>query len=150
TVTTAAAEKIYRASDGEAVIRAKLALGRAARLSWLPQPTILFDQARLDRATEVVLAGDARLLAIETVIFGRGAMGEDVRRGACRDAWRVRRDGALLFADTFRVEGAIAAALDRKATFDGARAIAMVLYVAPDAAARLDEVRALLQDEELV
>ena len=80
------------------------------------------------------------------LIFGRAAMGEDVRRGACRDAWRVRRDGALVFADTFRVDGAIAGALDRPATLDGARAAAMLLYVAPDAAARLDDVRALLED----
>ena len=48
-----------------------------------------------------------------SLIFGRAAMGEDVRRGSCRDAWRVRRDGKLVFADTLRVDGAIADALDR-------------------------------------
>ena len=79
------------------------------------------------------------------LIFGRAAMGEDVRRGSCRDRWRVRRDGGLVFADTLRADGPIADILDRKATLDGARASAMVLYVAPDAAARLDEVRGLLQ-----
>ena len=146
TVTTAAAEKIYRARDAdEAAIRVKVALGTGAWLGWLPQPTILFDQARLDRATEVELAGDASFLGVEILIFGRAAMGEDVRRGSCRDRWRVRRDGALVFADTLRADGAISDILDRKATLDGARASAMLLYVAPDAAARLGEVRALLQ-----
>jgi len=149
TVTTAAAEKIYRARDGEAQIGVKLALGAGARLAWLPQPTILFDQSRLDRRTEVALAGDAGLLAIETLIFGRAAMGEDVVRGACRDAWRVRRDGALVLADAFRVEGAIADGLNRPATLDGSRAVAMLLYVAPDAADRIDKARALLESAEM-
>jgi urease accessory protein len=144
TLTTAAAEKIYRALEGEAVVRAHLALGRRARLAWLPQPTILFDHARLDRRTEVALADDATFLGVETLVFGRAAMGEDVHLGAARDSWRVLRDGRLAFADTFRVDGAVAGVLDRGATLDGARAVAMLLWAAPDAAARLDEVRRLL------
>jgi urease accessory protein len=149
TVTTAAAEKIYRSSDGETEIGVRLTLAARSRLAWLPQPTILFDQSRLRRSTTVELAGDASFLATETLIFGRMAMGEDVVRGACRDAWRVRRDGALVFADTFRAEGAIADALDGTATLDGTRAVAMLLYAAPDAAARIHKARALLEGPEI-
>jgi urease accessory protein len=149
TVTTAAAEKIYRARDGETDIAVSLDLGPGARLAWLPQPTILFDQSRLSRRTIVTLAGDATLLAAETLIFGRMAMGEDVRHGMVRDAWRINRDGTLVLADAFRVEGGIAGALDRPATLDGARATAMLLYVAPDAAGRIDKVRALLESAQV-
>jgi urease accessory protein len=145
TVTSAAAEKIYRARDGEAAIRIKLDVGAEARLAWLPQPTIVFDRSRLDRRTDVELADDASFLAVEALVFGRAAMGEDVRRGAIRDVWRVRRAGALIFADTFLVDGAVADALDRPATFDGARAAGMLLYAAPGAAARVGEVRAVLE-----
>jgi urease accessory protein len=145
TLTTAAAEKIYRARDGEtSTIGVKLALGAGARLAWLPQSTIVFDGSRLDRRTGVDLAGDARFLAVETLIFGRQAMGEDVHHGACRDAWRIWRDGVLVFADTFRIGGAVAAALDRPATLAGARATAVLIYVATDAASRLEAVRAML------
>jgi urease accessory protein len=151
TLTTAAAEKIYRARDGEASeIGVHLALGAGARLAWLPQATILFDGSRLDRHTEVALAGDATFLAVEQLVFGRQAMGEDVHHGSCRDAWRIRRGGALVFADTFRVGGAVAAALDRPATLAGARAAAMLIYVAADAAARLEAVRAMLDGVESV
>jgi urease accessory protein len=146
TVTSAAAEKVYRALDGEAQIRVHIEVDDGASLAWLPQPTILFDRARLDRRTDVAVAGSATFLAIETLVFGRTAMGEDVTRGACRDAWRVRRDGRLVFAETFLVDGAVASVLDRGATLDGARAAALLLWAAPDAATRLDEVRALLQD----
>jgi urease accessory protein len=146
TITTAAAEKIYRARDGEpAAIRIGIGLEAGAGLAWLPQPTILFDAARLDRRTEVDIAADARFLAVESLIFGRAAMGEDVHRGACRDAWRLRRDGRLVFADTLLLDGAIARTLDRPAALDGARATAFVLYAAPDAAARLEAVRALCE-----
>jgi urease accessory protein len=146
TLTTAAAEKIYRAGDGDAAIRVRLALGAGARLDWLPQPTILFDRSRLERTTEVEMAAGASLLAVEMLVFGRMAMGEDVHRGAVRDAWRVRRAGALVYADTFRADGAVAGALDRPGTLAGARAAAMLLYVAPDAEGRLEAVRAMLQD----
>jgi urease accessory protein len=146
TVTSAASEKIYRALDGEAEVTVRLELDDGARLAWLPQPTILFDNARLDRRTDVAIAGSASFLAVETLVFGRSAMGEDVRHGAVRDSWRVRRDGRLVFADTFRVEGAVAGALDRGATLDGARAVAMLLWAAPKAETRLEEVRELLQE----
>lgn len=149
TVTTAAAEKIYRARDGETDIAVSLEVGPGGRLAWLPQPTILFDQSRLSRRTTVTLAGEATFLAVETLIFGRMAMGEDVRQGLVRDAWRISRDGVLVLADTFRVEGGIAGALDRPATLDGARATGMVLYVAPDAAGRIDKARALLESAQV-
>jgi urease accessory protein len=146
TVTSAAAEKIYRALDGEARIQVRLDVGEGASLAWLPQSTIVFDRAKLDRRTDAAISGSASFLAVETLIFGRSAMGEEVRRGACRDSWRVRRDGRLVFADAFQVDGAVADVLDRDATLDGARAVAMLLWAAADAADRLDEVRALLQD----
>jgi urease accessory protein len=146
TVTSAASEKIYRALDGEAQVRVRLELDDGARLAWLPQPTIVFDRAKLDRRTDVALAGNAQFLAVETLVFGRAAMGEDVHHGAARESWRVRRDGRLVFADTFRVEGEVAGVLDRGATLAGARATAMLLWAAPDAARRLDEVRGLLDE----
>ena len=67
TVTSAAAEKIYRALDGDAEVRVRLELDDGARLAWLPQPTIVFDKARLDRRTDVAIAGNASFLAVETL-----------------------------------------------------------------------------------
>src|SRR6478672_13350550 len=52
-VTTAAAEKVYRALGPGAEISVKLGVGGGARLSWLPQESILFDRARLNRRIEV-------------------------------------------------------------------------------------------------
>jgi urease accessory protein len=146
TVTSAAAEKVYRSLGDAAHVAVDLQLARAAACSWLPQPTILFNGSSLERRTHVDMADSARLLAVETVIFGRAAMGEEVRRGTLHDAWRVRRGGRLVFADTVRVGGAVSEALDRRAVLDGMRATAMLIYVAADAEARLAAVRALFED----
>jgi urease accessory protein len=148
TVTTAAAEKIYRARDGQTVIRVAIALERGAGLAWLPQATILFDQAQLDRRTDVELAEGASFLGIETLIFGRTAMGEQVQRGACRDGLYIRRAGKLIYADAFCLAGAIAPALARSGTLNGACAFATVVYTAADAPLHLDATRALLENAD--
>lgn len=145
TIATQAAEKIYRAqSDQTARIEVALRLEARSRLEWLPQETILFDQANLRRRLEADLDASATLTLVEAVIFGRLAMGEASIRGAFADRWRVRRDGVLIFAENLVVEGAQGELLDRPALGGGARACATLLHVAPDAEARLDAVRATL------
>ena len=142
TVTTAAAEKVYRALDDDATIDVKLRLRGGAALAWLPQETILFDNARLKRSIDIDAASDARLLVAEALVFGRTAMGEVVSQGRLIDRWRVRRAGELVFADTASLEGAIGAQLAQAAVAAGACAIGTVLAMPADAAA-LDRARAL-------
>ena len=73
---TAAAEKIYRSNGPDAEMDVRLEIGEGARLVWLPQETILFDNARLSRRIDVDLADGASLLMAEAVVLGRSAMGE--------------------------------------------------------------------------
>jgi urease accessory protein len=146
TITSAAAEKVYRSLGDATEIRIDLDLGEGASCCWLPQPTIIFDGANLQRRTRVDMAADSRLLAVEMLIYGRTAMGEQVRRGAIRDAWRVYRDGRLGFADTTRAAGAVADTLGRSGTLDGACATATLIYVAPGADQQRDGVRTLLDN----
>jgi len=135
TVTTAAAEKIYRSLGPDAEIRVKLDISSGGTLGWLPQETILFDQIRLRRSIEADLAPDASLLLAEGVVFGRAAMGETLAHGHFFDRWRVRRAGVLIFAESLRMDGAIADQLARRAVARGAVAIASVLRVPGDEAA---------------
>ncbi|KPF72521.1 hypothetical protein IP69_01005 [Bosea sp. AAP35] len=146
-VTTQAAEKIYRSQGSDTRIKTQLSVAAGARLAWLPQETILFSGARLARHLAVDLAADARLIACETVFFGRGAMGETMLRGALRDRWRIRREGRLIFAEDVRLEGAIAETLTRSAIGAGAKAAATVVAAGSDLADKLEQVRALAADE---
>ncbi|WNK00859.1 urease accessory protein UreD [Thalassospiraceae bacterium LMO-JJ14] len=139
--TTQASERAYRSISGWARVTTKLHAGAGSRLAWLPQETILFDGARLKRSFDVDLAGDAVLIAHESVIFGRAAMGEVIRSGAFSDIWRIRRDGTLIHADALRVSGDVAGTLAGAAALDGAHAMATILYAAADATERLDAVR---------
>ena len=147
-LTTAAAEKIYRAIDQPARIEVKLDVAAGAALAWLPQETILFDRARLARSIEVSLAADAHIILAEAIVFGRTGMGEVVEEGALFDRWRVRRGGRLIYAETVRLEGAIAARLAAPAVAKGAVAVATVLIV-PGDEATVAAVRALAFEGEV-
>jgi urease accessory protein len=145
TATTQAAERIYRRSAGIARIENRLVIGAGSHLDWLPQETILFDRSALDRSLDVDLAADATAFLIESVVFGRTAMGESVHTLAFSDRWRVRQGGRLVFADGVSIDGDAAARLSRGATGGGGVAVATLVLVAPDAPARRDEIRAVLE-----
>jgi urease accessory protein len=144
-VTTAAAEKIYRSLGPDTRIDLKLEVCSGASLAWLPQETILFDQVRLRRSIEVELAPGANLLLAEGIVFGRSAMGEIVRGGLLFDRWRVRIGGALAFAESPHLDGAIAQRLARPAAAGASVAVASVLKVPGDAKA-VAAVRAMEKD----
>jgi urease accessory protein len=144
-VTTQAAEKVYRARQGQpATVTARIAMAADATAEWLPQETILFDRAALDRRLEVDLHPSSSFLGLEALVFGRQAMGETVRAARLIDRWRIRRGGRLIFADALALDGDIAAAATPRAALGDARAVALLLLAAPDAEARLPAVRDLV------
>ncbi len=143
-VTTQAAEKIYRSTGDLCTIDVRVAAEDGTWLEWMPQETILFDGARLRRATTIRTAGDARVMAGEILVFGRLAGGEVFRNGALRDAWTVERDGKRVWMEALRFGTPESNLLDRPAGMDGARSLATAIYVADDAPERIETARALL------
>ena len=140
-VTSPAAERIYRAAnDQPASINVDLRLGANAHLEWLPQETIVFDQARLRRRINVEMPSSATLVLAETLVFGRKAMGEQLRTGAISDRWNVRRDGALVYAEAIRLDGDIARMLNSSAGAGGGCAVATILTIGPGAEDRRDTI----------
>ena len=134
TLTTAAAEKVYRAPGPAAELNIALKVGAGAHLSWLPQETILFDRARVHRRFDIALDEAASLLLCEIVVFGRTAMGERMEQGEFVDRWRLSRGGRLVFAETVRLDGNIGAKLARSAVAMGGAAIGTALIVPGDEA----------------
>jgi urease accessory protein len=139
---TAAAEKIYRSLGPATRVAVRLQASAGATLRWLPQETILFDRARLERRIEVDLDEGAALVLAEAMVFGRAAMGESVTQGELIDRWRVRIGGRLAFAESMRLDGAIATKLSERAVAAGGCALATVLIV-PGEARHVEAVRAL-------
>ncbi|HXF52587.1 MAG TPA: urease accessory protein UreD [Hyphomicrobiaceae bacterium] len=143
-IATVAAERVYRSLGPPSEVHVRMRLDHGARLDWLPQETILFSGGRLKRQLEAELAEDATLLLAECIVFGRAASGEEMGTGLLHDVRRIRRSGHLVFADAALIDGDVGCLLARRAIAAGARAMALVLFVAPDAQARLEPVRALL------
>jgi urease accessory protein len=150
TIAAQAAERFYRAlaADSPSHVRTRLTVATGGSLEWLPQETILFNQSALDRQLDVDLAPDARFLGVETLVFGRAAMGERVRSGWLRDLIRIRQGDELLLHDAIRLDGAIDEKLQRPAVGADARVVATLVYVAPDAEERLPDVRTALEATE--
>ncbi len=146
TVAAQAAERFYRTlpRDAPSQVLTRLAVSEAAALEWLPQETILFNHSALERRLEIDLAPDASFLGVETLVFGRAAMGETVRLGRLRDLIQVRRGDDLLLHDAVRMDGDLAARMRRPAIGKAAHVLATLVYAAPDAERRLDAVRASL------
>jgi urease accessory protein len=144
--TTPSAERIYRSDGPAAAIATRLSLAPGARLFWLPQETLMFDGAALERRLQIEMSAKASLVIAEMLVFGRLAMGENRIDARLGDSWRVRRDGRLVFADETRLKHA-GAALARRAVGAGARALATIVAAAPNIEARLPDLRAALEAE---
>ncbi|MCJ9732245.1 urease accessory protein UreD, partial [Bradyrhizobium sp. PRIMUS42] len=123
---------VYRAPGAAAQLSIALKVGAGAHLSWLPQETILFDRARVQRRFDIELDEAASLLLCEIVVFGRTAMGERMEQGEFVDRWRLRRGGRLVFAETVRLDGNIGAKLARSGVAKGGAAIGTALIVPGD------------------
>lgn len=141
TVTTPACERIYRSIGGDAVIKQRLQVGPDARLDWLPQETILFEQGRLKRRLHVELRGAAEITLCEAILLGRTAMGETVKSGSVSDFWTVRRDGRLLFADAMRISEPFDQAVAGPTSLGGNLALASLVHVGHDLEAKRDVLR---------
>lgn len=140
-LTTQAAEKIYRSLGSETRVATHLHAEGNARLFWLPQEAILFDGARLKRSFDAELNAGATLLAVETIVLGRKAMGESLTDFSFHDRWRICRDGRLIFADDLRFDPA---RVQGAAALNGNGAFATIILVSPDRERFIEPLREII------
>lgn len=143
TVTSQAAERVYRALSKAALIDTRLKLHEAAKLAWLPQETIVFNGGRIRRNTDIEISAGAEMLALEWLVFGRAAHGEEMVCGQISDGWQVKLDGRLIWADRFRAVDEVFPRLRSRALLADFKAIGTLIYFGPDAAARVQFMRDL-------
>ena len=141
TLTSQAAERIYRALDEPAHISTTLIVANSAKLSWCPQETIVFDRARMKRQTHIAVSSGAELLALESIVLGRAAHGETVVSGEVIDSWRVEKDGRLVWADCLRITDDVFPYVRRSALLADCSAVATLVYFGTDLEKRLECLR---------
>jgi urease accessory protein len=144
TITSATAERVYRALSGPTRFDIDVTLEARSKLALLPQETILHRGARLRRRIGVTMAADAALTVADILVLGRRGMPELMTVGEIDDQWRIRRDGRLVHAEAVRLGGDIEDALQRAAIAGGRPVAATLLHIAPDATDRLTAVRATM------
>ncbi len=148
TVTTQTAERIYKASHGFGKIKVQLDLNQDASLDWLPQETILFDKSAVKREITVNMHKTSKLFMVESIILGRVAMGEALTNNCFLDHWRIVQENKILYAESLKLSNAND--LLGITTLGENKALATLLYVAPNAEEKLQHMRALLKQCDLI
>ena len=138
TITSQAAERVYRSLGPPAKIESNINLEAESNLNWLPHETILFDGASLIRRINIDLNQSARFLGLEATIFGREASGENINTIFFREEWRIHRSGKLIHSDIIKLDGALP---NSKATLGNNRAIATIILIGPNASVDLEKLR---------
>ncbi len=143
TLSTQSAERVYACPDRPANVQNHAQVQAGARFYWLPLETILYNQAKLNRRLQISLEGDAECLAVETIIFGRHAMNEEIEDIAITDRLEIRRDDVPLFFENFATQNAD----DLLHPFGLRRAQAMSIAVlaSPNAPDKLEAARRVIQ-----
>ena len=98
-ITTAAAGKIYGSNGTPAIQSIVQNIGENACLEWLPQETIVFNQAIFHQHLRVNLAATGSWLGWEINRFGRTARGERFTQGEWKSATEVYRQGKPIWID---------------------------------------------------
>lgn len=148
-ITTQASERAYKATSGVAKVETRIDVAAGSICHWLPQETILFDQSALSRSLEINLSKCAELIALEAVMLGRAAMGENLQSCFFKDRWRIRQNGKLIFADDIKLKSVISDIECSAALLAGHKCFATLVYVGNDDGEQLDKLVRQLRENAL-
>jgi urease accessory protein len=102
-VTTPGATRWYKADGRQA--RQTVRLDIAGSLEWLPQETLVFDQAVVDSSIDIAVADGAATIGWDVVALGRTASGESLHQGTFAQTIRLTEGEQLLWSERTRVTG---------------------------------------------
>jgi len=104
-LTTPGAGKWYRSNGPWGSQQIRLNVAEGGVLEWLPQESIVFDEAQARGATHIQLAADAILIGQDMICLGRTARGERFTRGRLELATRIERAGRPLWREAIALDG---------------------------------------------
>lgn len=104
-LTTPGAGKWYRSGGRLASLSQRIEVAAGGVCEWLPQESILFDDAEAHLSTEVALAPGATFIGSEMLCFGRTGSGERFDHGELAMSTRVSVGGAPVWLERGRIAG---------------------------------------------
>lgn len=146
-LTTQTAERVYKTCQGIGKIEVELDLKNSSKLDWIPQETILFDKSAIKRSIKVNMLEHSHLFMVESIILGRQAMNECVTSNLFIDRWEILRNSKPIYIESLKLSNANE--LSGLATLGKNKALATILYIAPDSEERLGQMRRLIVDSDV-
>jgi urease accessory protein len=143
-VTSQTAERFYKSSTSPAKISIQLKAQESTNLHWLPQETILFDGAEIDRTIRLDMQSGSQCLIAESLVLGREAMGEVLQSCHFTDSWRLYRDGVLFHAEQLRLTGDVRDVLAASAGGNAARLLTTIIYAGADAEQAAERLKPII------
>lgn len=104
-VTTPAAGKFYRSTGARAAQINHFHVAAGTTLEWLPQETIVYNQANASMQTTVELATGARFIGWEMICLGLPASKQPFDKGRLLQRFEIFQDGRPLCIEPFEVRG---------------------------------------------
>jgi urease accessory protein len=96
-LTTPGAAKWYRSNGHVSQQVLKLKAEKNSVIEWMPQETILFNEADVKLHSDITLAEHANYIGCEILCFGRTASGEQFTNGRLRQRLSIVRDKKLIW-----------------------------------------------------
>lgn len=140
-LATPGATKWYKSLGREAAQQVRIDVADGARLDWLPQENIVFDDARARIATDVVVAPTGSAIGWDAVVLGRQASGERWSSGALWLDTRVAGPDRALWIEQSQVD-ATSPLRPAVAGMDGLHILGMLWAVGQGATPALAETLA--------
>jgi len=103
-ITTPGATKIYR-SNTKSSINQHLRLGSNAVLEWMPQETILFNEAKTEINTRIDLLDSSQLFYWDILCFGMPVNNARFDSGQCRQSLQFWKNDIPLLIEKMDIEG---------------------------------------------
>ncbi|HTD05350.1 urease accessory protein UreD [Undibacterium sp.] len=104
-ITTPGAAKWYRSNGHISQQHIQLDVAAGAKLEWLPQEAIFFDDAQVELHQTIHLARDACYIGGDILCFGRTASGEIYHTGKIMQHSEIRREGKLIWFEQGSLAG---------------------------------------------
>lgn len=148
-LTTPSAGKIYgRDSDGVVQVQTvSLKLAAHATCEWLPQETLIFDNANAHLDTRIEMDESARFIGWDLVCLGRPASNDDFDHGQMRQRIQLYKGGRLMFNEQLQLK-ANSALYHSRVGFDDKPVFGTLIASAPDlderSTALIESLRAAL------
>ena len=127
-ITTQSMEKVYNCKNLLANTYTNIIVGNNSYVSWMPLETIFFNGGKLRRRLNIDLKPSSNFLAVETLIFGRKAMGEVVKSGELDDALQIYKNNKLLYSDFNKIKGNINKKILKSLVLKGNNIFCNVIY----------------------